>query len=170
MSSDLLDINLKNFINPALKITYTVNNSNINASIDDSIVDGLRDSHKNGRKNVAEMAIGASFIRPDIVPSNSTPNEKFELEPPALVIAWFSYASLYLFILLERSFTANCPNSSPYLFNAFVNPHILPKINAGASKYFKAILFTFCTFLRMINNIKNGTYEIRMYTFKMMSR
>ena len=134
---------------------YKVNSNNNNASIDERRVDGLWDSHKNGRKKVVEMATGASLTRPVMEPSNSTPKEKFELPTP--ILAWFSYAWFNLFMLFVTSFAANWPSSSPYEFNAFVNPYILPKINAGVNKYLSAKLLTLCTFLRMINKIKNGT-------------
>ena len=61
---------------------YTVNSINISASREDNKIEGLCDSHKNGRKNVVAIAMGANFTSPPIVPSNSTPNEKFELAEP----------------------------------------------------------------------------------------
>jgi hypothetical protein len=83
-------INLKKLKSPALKIIWIVNSINNKASIDDKRVEGLCDSHKNGRKNVVEIATGASFTRPVIDPSNSTPKEKFEFAVPEF--AWPSYA------------------------------------------------------------------------------
>ena len=67
---------------------FSVNSINNNASIEERKVDGLWDSHKNGRKNVVEIAAGASFTNPTIDPSNSIPKEKFELAVPEL--AWSS--------------------------------------------------------------------------------
>ena len=69
---------LKKRITPTFLKTYKVNIISARLSSEDKSVDNFFDSHINGRKSVAIIAAGAIFARLPELPSNSTPNEKFD--------------------------------------------------------------------------------------------